>query len=107
MMETLREINDFDKMLGVSRLVLVDFYATWCEPCKWLDVILQEVNSRFLSELTILRIDSEQFTSLSERFGVRSVPVLILFKEGVEVWRMNGFLLADELVEKIRSFDKL
>lgn len=85
-------------------LVLVDFYADWCEPCKWLDKILEEIDSELSESTTVLKVDSESNTDLSAHFNLKSVPVLILFKDGKEVWRINGFLNGEELVEKINSF---
>lgn len=83
--------------------VLVDFWAPWCEPCKMLDVVLEELQSR-IPELLIHKVNVDEHAELAERHCILSVPVLILYKNGQEVWRMNGFMLAAELEVIIRSF---
>ncbi len=95
-METANIINS-------SPLLLVDFYADWCEPCKWLNPILTEVSEILNDTARIRKVDIEQEPRLAEEYDVRSVPTLILFKEGVPVWRMAGFKVASELVEIIES----
>ena len=85
-------------------LVLLDFYTTWCEPCKWLDGILKEIDPELSTFCRVYKIDSEKLISVSNSFNIRSSPVLILLKNGQEVWRMNGFKLGPELVQTIRSF---
>lgn len=83
--------------------VLVDFWAPWCEPCKMLDEILDELKNR-MPELFIHKVNVDDNIELADEHFIRSVPVLILFKNGIEVWRMNGFKLAVELETTIRKF---
>lgn len=97
-------IDTFNNLLLENRLVLVDFYADWCEPCKMLDTILEEVKGRFGKNLFIQKIDVDSSVELSKGFSVMSVPVLALFKDGILVWRMNGFMMTNELTQKIREF---
>lgn len=97
--------DDIESMLnGPARFVLVDFYATWCEPCKWLLPVLEELNLLFHDRETIVKIDSEAFTKIREKYQIRSVPTLVLFCKGKEVWRINGFLMAEDLKKKIEEF---
>jgi thioredoxin 1 len=83
--------------------VLVDFWAPWCEPCKMLDAILEELKIQ-MPELFIYKVNVDDHAALAEWQHIKSVPVLILYKSGEEIWRMNGFKLAAELEETIRSF---
>lgn len=96
----------FNEVLATKFLVLVDFYAGWCEPCKWLDSILNEVSGDLEKHAVILKIEAEKFQSVAEKFQVRSVPVLLLFKNGQVVWRYNGFKTGPELVEVVASFSR-
>ena len=101
----LREEVDFDiEVIRENSLVLVDFYADWCEPCKWLDQILRSLEPKLEGVVSIIKVDIELHQSLKERFFIMGIPVLMLFKNGVEVWRMNGFLAENELFEKLQSF---
>jgi thioredoxin 1 len=93
----------FDNMLKNQSLVLVDFYATWCEPCKMLDGILADLEGMLNGKAEIWKLDVDQQPALSEKFGIRSVPTLLIFKKGDSVWRMAGFKLAHELREEIEK----
>ena len=86
------------------RLLLVDFYATWCEPCKMLDVILKEVKENLTDQVTILKIDLDESDELKKDFDIMSVPTLMLFNNGELSWRMAGFMMTHDLTEKIREF---
>ena len=104
--EMLEEEAQFQVRLQENPFVLVDFYADWCEPCKWLEPILDDVGSKTTLPLLILKVDTDKFLSISREFNLRSVPVLMFFKNGTLAWRMNGFLLADALVEKIEAISR-
>jgi thioredoxin 1 len=91
----------FDQLLKAPGIVLADFYADWCAPCKYLDEVLERLEIRLPDGVSIVKIDSDGHPELSRRYHVMSVPVLVLFKSGQEVWRMNGFHLEDELLEII------
>jgi thioredoxin 1 len=84
-------------------VVLVDFYADWCEPCKWLNPILDDLPSKLGETLFIQKINIDEHAPLSASYEIKSVPVLMLFVNGENVWRMNGFLYAKELAEIIRK----
>ncbi len=104
MIRILEKSETFDEVLNTDSLILVDFYADWCEPCKWLDKILDEINVRADFPLVLLKINTDNHPDLTQQFHLKSVPVLMIFKNGNLVWQMNGFLSLDELLNKIRSF---
>ena len=79
-------------------LVLVDFYADWCGPCKALAPILEE-----LEDISVLKINTEEYTDLAVSFGVMSIPTLILFKDGEQVGKKVGFMSKEELESWIKS----
>ncbi|MFM9008941.1 MAG: thioredoxin family protein [Bacteroidota bacterium] len=87
----------FSTLLSTRDLVLVDAYATWCEPCKMLDEILVELEARMKGEIEILKFDVDEHADLASAFGIRSVPTLMVFRKGELCWRMAGFKLAHEL----------
>lgn len=79
-------------------LVLVDFYADWCGPCKALAPILEE-----LEDISVLKVNTEEHTDLAVSFGVMSIPTLILFKDGEQVGKNVGFMSKEELESWIKS----
>lgn len=85
-------------------LLLVDFYAEWCEPCKMLDGILEEVQSNMNDKIFIQKINVDNKAAFAKKHSVMSVPVLILFKNGDPVWRMNGFMMAPELLKIFEKY---
>ena len=101
MISELPDITTLGSKIETGKCVLVDFYADWCEPCKWLEDILDQLNPRVKNFVSIVKINIEKVDAVTEKFNVRSVPVLILFKNGNPVWRINGFLTGDELEKLI------
>jgi len=86
-----------------EEFLLVDFYADWCEPCKWVEPILDEVIGKFPRTIRLQKIDIDRDPETAREYHVLSVPTLVLFKNGVEAWRMRGFDTAPAL---IRTFEK-
>lgn len=77
--------------------VLVDFYATWCGPCRVMKPIVEKLERRYDDRLRVLKIDVDEYDEESTRYGVRAVPTLVLFKNGQEVWRTTGIMKQQEL----------
>ncbi len=73
-----------------SGLVLVDFFATWCGPCKMQGPILDEVAASVAGKATIIKVDTDKLPAVAQRFNVASIPTLILFKDGQVVQQMVG-----------------
>lgn len=105
-MKSINSESEFRAITGASGTVLVDFFATWCEPCKWLESILNSIEPDLPESASILKVDSELHPDVANELEIRSVPVLVLFKDGEVVWRMNGFKTGPELLEVIRSFSR-
>ncbi len=82
--------ENFDSLINKD-LVLVDFFATWCGPCKMLTPVLDDLASD-RDELSIVKIDVDECNNLAKRYGVMSVPTLVLFKNGVEVAKSTGYM---------------
>lgn len=104
MSSTPYSIQAFESAIQSAQPVLVDFYADWCEPCKWLDPILEELTQRVAGKAEILKVNTEAHPVIAENYHIRSVPTLIIFKNGVELWRMQGFKLVDELEATLASY---
>jgi thioredoxin 1 len=96
-------MTKFAALLESTEPVLVDFSAEWCGPCKQLKPILEQVKSKVGEQAKIIKIDVDKNRSLADKFQIRSVPTLILFKGGKVVWRQSGVVPANTLESIIRS----
>lgn len=94
-------MNDFDEIIKSKKPTLVDFFATWCGPCKMQAPILEKVKEKVGDKATILKVDIDKNGELAARYRVQSVPTLIMFKDGEAVWRTVGVQPQDLLEGKI------
>ena len=99
-------MSDFNKIIGEDKPTLVDFFATWCGPCRMQGPILEDVKKRVGDDANIIKIDIDQNGPVAAQYNVRSVPTLILFKGGEAVWRAVGVQQADVLEAKLREHMK-
>ncbi len=97
-------MSKFSELLKTSEPVLVDFSAEWCGPCKQLKPILEQLKSKIGNSAKIIKIDVDKNKSLSVQFQIRSVPTLILFKDGKSVWRQSGVVTANTLEGIIKQY---
>jgi len=100
-METKDKQRTFGEILRTEELVLVDFTATWCGPCKMMAPILDELKSAVGPKVLILKIDVDKNPQVSAAYNIQGVPTLILFKKGKIVWRQSGVIPANELKKLI------
>lgn len=89
--------ENFESLIN-DDTVLVDFHATWCGPCKMLGPVLEDIASE-RSSVKIVKIDIDQNSELIKKYGVMSVPTLILFKNGQMVDKKNGFMPKEVLMD--------
>lgn len=99
---TITEAN-FEKVTAKG-LILVDFFATWCGPCKMQKPVLAEVAKEKAGKLTIGTLDTDKCPNLSARFNIRSIPCMILFKDGKEVKRIIGYHEKAELLKELAEY---
>ena len=97
------EIAAFNEMINSNPLILVDFYATWCGPCKAMTPILQNLKEEIGDDLLIVKIDTDKYQQLSAQYQIRSVPTLMLYKNGKQVWKQAGGMQLAELKRLIAS----
>ena len=94
-------MSSFKEIISSEKPVLVDFFATWCGPCKMLAPILKEVKNNLAERVTILKIDVDKNQELSSQYQIRGVPTMLLFQNGIQLWRQSGILTKDEIVKII------
>ena len=84
--------EDFDKtVLGAGAPVLIDFYADWCAPCRMVAPFVDEIASQNVGRLLVGKVDTDKAQKVAARYGIRSIPTLIVFEDGEEVERSIGF----------------
>ncbi|XP_062208170.1 thioredoxin Y, chloroplastic-like [Phragmites australis] len=105
LVEAKRQIfSSFDELLEKSeKPLLVDFYATWCGPCQYMVPILQEVSEKLSDKIQVVKIDTEKYTSIANRYKIEALPTFIIFKNGKPCYRFEGALPANQLIEQIES----
>ncbi len=86
-----------------NKVVLVDFWAEWCAPCKMMVPVLNEVADELSGNSHVGKLNIEQYQSMAQEFNVRSIPTLILFKNGKEVKRFVGIKQKEFLLKEIKS----
>lgn len=87
----------------MSEFQLLDFYATWCEPCKWSEPIIAKVMEHFEGVISLEKIDIDQANDTANLYHVRSVPTFVLLHHNKEVWRMSGFDHAGAMISTIQN----
>ena len=93
----------FQEIINQDKPVLVDFFATWCGPCKTQAPILDEVKQRLGKQVSIIKIDIDQNQQVAAQYQVRSVPTLIIFKNGQIKWRQSGVFATNELENLLKT----
>jgi thioredoxin 1 len=94
-------MSNFNSIIQSDKPVLIDFFATWCGPCKMLGPILKEVKDSLGDRISILKIDVDKNQQIASQYQVRGVPTMILFQNGKQLWRQSGVLPKEEIIKII------
>ena len=97
-------MEKFNEIINSEKPVLVDFFATWCGPCQMMHPILEELHGMVEDKARIIKIDIDKNRELAALYNVRSVPTLMVFKNGEVQWRQAGVQQADTLLQVINQF---
>ncbi len=96
--------SSFNDIINSEKIVLVDFFATWCGPCKALMPILKDVKDEVGDAVKIVKVDIDKNNPLALKYQVRSVPTMILFVDGVPKWRQSGVLQKKDILSVLETY---
>lgn len=97
-------MEKFNEIIASDKPVLVDFYATWCGPCKMMHPVLEDVAKNVGDNARVIKVDIDKNEELSHVYQVRSVPTLMIFKNGELKWRTSGVTPAATLEEELKKY---
>ena len=97
-------METFNDVINSGQLVLVDFYATWCQPCKMMHPILQQVKEVLGDSIRIIKVDVDKYSATADQYGIQSVPTLMLFRQGEMLWRTSGVVQKADLLATLDPF---
>ena len=95
--------TSFDGLLEDEKLVIVDFWATWCGPCRMLSPLLDEVEEEMADKITVVKVNIDDADEIAMRYRIMSIPTLLFFKNGVQVDKSVGAMPKNLLVDKINA----
>jgi thioredoxin 1 len=97
-------MKDFNEIIKSSKPTLVDFYAIWCSPCQTMSPLIESTKKDLGDGATVLKIDIDKNNDIAVKYGIRSIPTLLIFKEGKVVWRQSGVPPKNLIVESVKKF---
>lgn len=102
-MSNKKKLN-FKDAISSNKPVLVDFYATWCGPCKALSPVINQVKKEVAPDMRVIKIDVDEKKSISNKYKIKSLPTLAIFKNGEILWRESGMKTKSELLKITSRF---
>ena len=97
-------VENYNEIINGEQLTLVDFFATWCGPCKMMHPVLAQLKDEFGDSIRIIKVDVDKNESLSMNYRIQSVPTLMLFRKGEVLWRQSGAMPLSDLKAIISQF---
>ncbi|MFT6810819.1 MAG: thioredoxin 1 [Saprospiraceae bacterium] len=96
--------QQFKDIVGSEKPTIVDFFATWCGPCKMMKPVLKELSSDLKGKARILKIDIDKNKQLANKLEVRSVPTIAIYQRGRIVWRKSGAMTKVQLAKALKPY---
>ena len=102
----MKRMEKLNEIINGSQLTLVDFFATWCGPCKMMHPVLDQLKEEMGDSLRIIKIDIDKNEALMEQYRIQSVPTLMLFRKGDALWRQSGAMSLSDLKKVVNSYQE-
>lgn len=97
-------MENFNDIINGNQLTLVDFFATWCDPCKQMHPVLEQLKASEGEKLRIIKLDVDKNEALASAYRIQSVPTLMLFRNGELLWRQSGAMSLADLKALLYGF---
>ena len=97
-------MENFSNIIKSGQLVLVDFFATWCGPCKTMHPVLEQLKKDLGDEIRIIKVDVDKNEAIAIQLRIQSIPTLMIFKAGEMKWRQSGAMTANSLAQVIAQY---
>ena len=97
-------MENFSNIIKSGQLVLVDFFATWCGPCKTMHPVLEQLKKDLDDEIRIIKVDVDKNEAIAIQLRIQSIPTLMIFKGGEMKWRQSGAMTANALAQVIAQY---
>jgi thioredoxin 1 len=94
----------YDSIVKSHPLVLVDFYATWCGPCKMMIPVFEQLKTDLGDKVKVVKIDTEKNQRLSQKMNIRSIPTMVLYRYGKIVWQQAGAMQLPQLKKQLQKY---
>ena len=94
----------FKELIASEKPVLIDFYADWCQPCKVLGPIIQDVKGRMGDRIKVLKIDVDRNQELAAKLSIQGVPTMMIYRQGEMKWRQSGVISAEAIKQQLEYF---
>ena len=102
----MKRMEKLNEIINGSQLTLVDFFATWCGPCKMMHPVLEQLKEEMGDSLRIIKIDIDKNEALMEQYRIQSVPTLMLFRKGDALWRQSGAMSLSDLKKVVNIYQE-
>ena len=100
-------MESFNDIIKGDTLTLVDLFATWCGPCKMMHPVLEQLKHELGDSIRIIKLDVDKNEALAMQYRIQSVPTLMLFKNGENIWRQSGAMQLDDLKRLISQYSNI
>ena len=97
-------METFNDVINSGQLVLADFFATWCGPCKAMHPVLEQLKAQLGDRIRIIKVDVDKHGIPATEYSVQAVPTLILFRSGKVLWRQSGAMPLNQLLQVVNQY---